>query len=387
MSKKLFTAIATLVGMVIGAGILGIPYVVAKAGFWTGVINIVVLGISVLFLHLIIGEVSLRTKGNHQLTGYAAKYFGRKGKFVMTILFVLGMYGAMVAYIMKIGEFLSEIFSSYIGGNPVIYSLAFFIIGFTLVSFGLKTVGKSEIIMVSFLLLVVIAIFAFSLPHINYNNLTELDFGKIFIPFGVVFFALMGTSAIPLMKEELKGSEKLMKRAILAGCIIPIVVYLLFAFTVVGISGSATTDGAIIGLKDFLGYKIYIAGLVFGILTMATSFLGIGIGIKEMYRFDFRIKKSLSSLLACFIPLIIALPIMLSKINNAFFKVLDMTGAIVYPLTGLMLVAIYWKARKIGERKPEYSLWNNKALGVIILALFLIGMIYEILRIFGCRIY
>jgi len=383
MSKKLFTAIATLVGMVIGAGILGIPYVVAKAGFWTGVINIIILGISVLFLHLIIGEVSLRTKGNHQLTGYAAKYFGRKGKFVMTILFVLGMYGAMVAYIMKIGEFLSEIFSSYIGGNPAIYSLIFFVIGFTLVYLGLKTVGKSEILMVSFLLIVVIAIFAFSLPQINYNNLAELDFGKIFIPFGVVFFALMGTSAIPLMKEELKGNEKLMRNAIIAGCIIPIIVYLLFAFTVVGISGSATTEGAIIGLKGFLGYKMYIAGLVFGILTMSTSFLGIGIGIKEMYNFDFKLKKNLSSILACFVPLLIALSIILSKVDNAFFKVLDITGAIVYPLTGFMLVAIYWKAKKVGGRKPEYSLWNNKALGIIIITLFLIGMAYEILRIFG----
>ena len=39
--KRLFEAVSTLVGCVIGAGILGIPYVVAKAGFVTGLVNIV----------------------------------------------------------------------------------------------------------------------------------------------------------------------------------------------------------------------------------------------------------------------------------------------------------------------------------------------------------
>ena len=43
MNKKLllWEAIATLVGTIIGAGILGIPYVIAKAGFWTGIFDIV----------------------------------------------------------------------------------------------------------------------------------------------------------------------------------------------------------------------------------------------------------------------------------------------------------------------------------------------------------
>ncbi len=36
MKKKLFQAIATLTGTVIGAGFLGIPYVMSKSGFLIG---------------------------------------------------------------------------------------------------------------------------------------------------------------------------------------------------------------------------------------------------------------------------------------------------------------------------------------------------------------
>ena len=38
MKKEFFEAIALLMGTVIGAGVLGIPYIVYKAGFLTGLL-------------------------------------------------------------------------------------------------------------------------------------------------------------------------------------------------------------------------------------------------------------------------------------------------------------------------------------------------------------
>ncbi|MBU4360651.1 hypothetical protein KKA66_02260, partial [Patescibacteria group bacterium] len=38
----LLQATSTLIGTIIGAGILGIPFVFAKAGFWTGVVVLAV---------------------------------------------------------------------------------------------------------------------------------------------------------------------------------------------------------------------------------------------------------------------------------------------------------------------------------------------------------
>ena len=81
--SKFFPALAVLVGTIIGAGFLGIPYVVAKSGFIPGLAYLVFVFLFILLVKLYLGETILRTKGNHQLTGYAEKYLGKKGKYLM----------------------------------------------------------------------------------------------------------------------------------------------------------------------------------------------------------------------------------------------------------------------------------------------------------------
>src|SRR3989344_6158050 len=118
MKRKIFgknlgfeEAVATLVGTIIGAGVLAIPYSMKKAGFLTGLLILVVLSIVVLFLFLFVGEIVLRTKGNHQLTGYAEKYLGKKGKLFLMFAMVFGTYGALVAYTIGVGRSFVSLFN------------------------------------------------------------------------------------------------------------------------------------------------------------------------------------------------------------------------------------------------------------------------------------
>lgn len=113
-----------MLGMIVGAGILGIPYAFARAGIFYGLLNLVVVGIFVTIINLQIGEISLRTNGKHQLTGYAEKYLGKFGKELMAFAMVLGIYGAMIAYLIGSGDTLSSLF----GGNPLFYTLIYFIV-------------------------------------------------------------------------------------------------------------------------------------------------------------------------------------------------------------------------------------------------------------------
>jgi len=53
-------AVFMITGMTIGAGILGLPYVVSQVGLIIGLIYIVVLGLVVMMLNLIIGEIAVR---------------------------------------------------------------------------------------------------------------------------------------------------------------------------------------------------------------------------------------------------------------------------------------------------------------------------------------
>ena len=82
-SLSTFRATALLCGTIIGAGVLGIPYVISKVGFIPGFFIILLIGLAMLMLNLLLGEVILRTPGNHQLPGYAERYLGKTGKKLM----------------------------------------------------------------------------------------------------------------------------------------------------------------------------------------------------------------------------------------------------------------------------------------------------------------
>ena len=138
--KRLFEAVATLVGCTIGAGVLSVPYVIAQAGFLTGLLNIAVIGAAFLIINLCLGEITLRTNGRHQLVAYAEKYAGKLGKYSMFISTIIGIYGAIIAYIIGGGIALSAVF----GSDELFSSIVFFCIIAYLIYLGLNVIEESE---------------------------------------------------------------------------------------------------------------------------------------------------------------------------------------------------------------------------------------------------
>jgi len=289
MNKNFFYATAILIGTIVGAGMFGIPYVVAQSGFLIGAIFLLILTAVSLLLHLIYGEIVCRTQEKHRLVGYAGYYLGEKGKIIITFSFLLGLYGALLVYIIISGEFLSAIFSPLIGGSAFIYSLIFFIIGALVIFKGLILIERIELIMALFLILVVFLIFFTGLPHLDISNLKTINLKYFFLPYGVILWALGGGSAIPEIKEVLKTDGKKYKKIIILGTIIPAILYLLFMFIVVGVAGANTTPEAIQGLIGSLGKEIIILGAIFGVLAAITSFFVIGLCLKKVFWYDYKI--------------------------------------------------------------------------------------------------
>lgn len=300
----------------------------------------------------------------------------------MAASFIIFAYGALTAYIIKTGEFLNALLSPILGGTTMLYSIIFFIFSFIIIYEGIKIVEKSEVSMVFLIFIIIIIIAIFAIPNLNTNNLTNFNIKNFFIPYGIVFFAFLATPAIPAMNEELKNNKKALKKAIIIGSLIPLFIYILFALIVVGITGINTTDGAILGLATILGNKLLILGSILGILTMATSFIAVAFALVEMYHFDYKLKRKISSVFSCFIPLIIALIIINSNIKNAFFKVLDITGSIGGSLAAILIILIWLKAKKLGNRKPEYSINKKNILILIMILMLILGIVIKSYEIF-----
>ena len=373
MSSKKVKATLALTGTTIGAGMFAMPYVTAKVGLPLGLIYLIGLGYLTLLINLAYGEIILRTKGDHQFPGYAQKYLGPNAKHFACLLMIFSLYGPMLAYLVKIGEFLALLFPHFF--TPQSGALVFFTLGAWTIFFGLKTISVVESYLTLALIGLIGVIGVISLPKIEMLNwIANPNFSQLFLPYGVFLFALAGSTVIPEMEEIQRAEPKNLKTSIVWGTLIPVLAYTLFIAAVVGVSGPLTSDDAIKGLVGFLSPKIISLGAVVGLLAMATSFLTIGYVLKEFFYRDFKINQHLAWGLACLVPLILYL-----GGATAFIPILSLTGAVAIGLQNALTMIIYTIAQRQGEKKPAYTL-NLKMISVAaIVTFFLGGVIMEVI--------
>ncbi len=368
--SRFIESFALLIGTVIGAGVLGIPYVVAKSGFIFGILNILILGAIILLMNLYVGEISLRTKDNHMLAGYAGIYLGKWWKEILTLTTVFGIYGALIAYTIGEGEALSAI----LGGTPLIWSFIFFALFSAMLFFNLDFIARSELILAGVMVVLMILIIIFGAPHVEFENLKGYDLANAFLPYGVIFFAFVGASAIPEMRAELVKDPKKLKKAIFIGSASVILLYALFTFVVVGSTGISTTEISTIGLGQLIGQRMIFLGNLFAIFSMASSFLLLGLAMKWMLRYDYGLPWGVSWFLTWIVPLLL-----FSLGARSFIGVIGLTGAVAGGIEGIILVLTALYAKKRSQRKPEYSVPLNWLGAAVLIAVFVAGIAYQFL--------
>lgn len=369
MKSTLF-ATATLIGTIVGLGMFGIPYTVSKAGFFVGILYLLALGAVFVVLHLIQGEIVNRDEGNHRLTGFIEKYLGLRWKKLIGAMILLSTYSALLAYIIVGGKFLSSVSGNFL--DERVMSLIFWLFLSVGVWLGIKTIGEIELVMTGLLLLFVGVLFAVGRGSIDFENMPGFHFSDLLLPYGVILFAYSGFVAIPEIKEIVKNNAKKLKFSIIAGSVVPIIVYIIFTVVVVGISGSSTTDEAIKGIERDLGAFIAWIGSAFGVLAIATSYLVLGINLKNTFENDWRLRKDMSGFLVTFIPLFLFV-----AGTQDFIKVISFAGAVLGAPVVISIILVYSRAIKSGGPAsiisvPKFVQWT-------LIALFALGGVYEII--------
>ncbi len=374
MNNKLFQALAVLIGTIIGVGLFSLPYITAQIGILTMLFYFLILGAVMILISLIYSEVALRTKELHRLPGYAEKYLGSKAKKIAFVSNGFGLTGALLAYLIVGGEFLFSLLSPIFSGSSFIYTLIFFSFGALLIYLGVKSIAKAELFLLVLFFVILGIVFYQGFPLINIGHLFNFDFKYIFLPYGAVLFSLAGTSVIPEIKEILSSNPKKLKKVIILGILISALTYLFFIFLITGITGLNTSPEAIIGLKNVLGNSIVALALIFGLLTVFTSFLTIGLTLKKIFWYDLEINKNLSWFLACFIPL----ALFIFGFKN-FIAVISLTGGVFLGIDVILIILSYLKAKTKGDQKPAYSLKIPNFLVYLLILFFVLGAVYEII--------
>ena len=361
---KIVYAIATLSGTIIGAGLFALPYITLKLGFWVILGYFLVLGSFITLIHLFFGELALKTPDFKRLPGFAKIYLGRKGEVVSYIATILSIFGALLAYLILGGEFLTELLQPYLGGGELLYTVFYFIIASAVIFYGIKAVSKVEFWGLILFFIILFAIFFQGQPFITADHLfTAPDWSLIFLPYGVILFSLWGATLIPEIEEMLGEKKKVISKVIPIAILIPALVYLFFIYLILGITGPQTTESALAGLRTVLGGGITSLALFFGLLTTFTSFITLGLTLKKVFHYDLKLKKIVAWTITCFAPLFLYLAGV-----KSFIAVIGVVGGIMLAVDGILILLMYRKLR------PE-----RKILVYPLILLLLGGIIYSII--------
>lgn len=378
MSKKILTsilAISAICGTIIGVGIFSLPYVTLKVGIWTMAGYFFVLGIIVTIVHMLFGKVSLATPDFLRLPSFAGIYLGKWGKAAASVAMIVGSFGAILSYIIVGGGFLKELFFPVFGGNQLIYSVIYFSFGAIFIYFGIEAISRIGFwrMILLFISLIFIFFYAQSKSIFKIENIFlsgDYSLGNLFLPYGIVLFSLWGATFVPEIEEMMGENKKLLKFVLPISTIIPIIVYIFFIILILGITGTETTEFSLDGLKNALGGKLVSLAIFLGIITTFTSFISVGLTIKKVFSYDFKIEHNLSWAIACFVPLFL----FFIGVNN-FIVLVSFIGGVMLGIEGILIVLMYQKLH-LSQNPASKKVY---CLTIPLFCIFLAGIIYEVI--------
>jgi len=373
---KFIEAVLILSGMIIGVGMFGIPFSFARVGFWVGTAELIILSGVVLLFHFTYGEVVLWTKESHRLPGYVRIYLGKGAEILARLSALFGITGTLLAYLLVGSSFLSTVFEDTAfslshWGWTVVMVLA----GSAITLFPLKNEAAINGILTAALIGFILVLSFFLFPRLDFQNLRGVDFENLFIPYGVLLFALSGGVVIPDLLTLLGRDRRRGRLAIAFGTLIPASLYFIFTLAVVGSAGKSVSEEALRGLAPIAGNDFIRWGSVMGVLAVFTSYITLSMSFQMLLRLDLKFPKVAAWIAAMMIPFFLY-----TLGFRSFITIIGAVGAIAVGVdSALILAAHYILKKRAGIRLSLLSYFWRIAIYVMIGA----GVIYELYALFG----
>lgn len=373
--NKIILPISLLSGTIIGAGVFSLPYVFKTTG----------LGISIVYAFLFCGVAMsiffmyadlLRRHPGVRYSGLLRAYFGSSGRYASFALDIVQLFFALSIYVILSESFLKLIISGYDG---VFYTVFFWFLGSLFLFIKRKKEALFEFIALVGIVAVVLVLAGLGLEHIpRIQSIAQsFSYAHIFLPFGALLFAFNGRSVIPDVILLARDDARSIHRSIFWGLCISLFVYILFVLGVFGLSLVVSQD-AVSGLVGAVHPFVLIGVGILGVLTLLSSYVGIGENVRRTLAGDLNISSVISGLM------VVALPILfyLSGLRNFITLVLFVGGLLT--ATEWMCTAYMWRTSfhkkqqelpKTGLLFPTFIPWIFYGVMVILSIAFVYTLI------------
>ncbi|WP_432206736.1 tyrosine transporter TyrP [Providencia alcalifaciens] len=273
---------------------LAMPLAAAGVGF-TGIVCLLIgLWMLMSYTSLLLVEVYQHNPANMGLGSVAKKYLGPVGQIITGLSMLLLMYALTTAYIGGAGVLISDSLFSWWG---ITVSTQTAIIMFTIVGGAVVCVGTHSVDFINRILFTAKTIFlvimlAVMMPHAEAVNLSTmpLEKGLIFAAVPVIFTSFGFHGSVPSLVNYMNGDVRKLRIIFITGSAIPLVAYILWQIATLGaipsntfmgiLAQSSGLNGLLTAIRDVVATpRVNMAVALFMDLALATSFLGVALGL------------------------------------------------------------------------------------------------------------
>ena len=292
MNSKVLGSTLIIAGTTIGAGMLALPLASAGIGFSTSLAIMLVLWALMTYTALLMLELHQHAPANATLHTLANQFLGPKGKWVASVAMLFLFYALCAAYIAGGGAQFGQRIGQFTGlelsgpASTVIFTL---IVGL-IVTIGTRTVDHINRLLFTIKLVAMAVVLFFLAPNVTESYLLNMPLqqGLIVAAIPVIFTSFGFHGSIPAIVNYLDGDTRSLRKAIVFGSAIPLIIYLFWQVVTLGVvSQQVLSESRGLGaLISSLAEKIHFSQLsqvigIFADLALLTSFLGVSLGLFE----------------------------------------------------------------------------------------------------------
>lgn len=391
-TNRLLGGVLLVAGTTIGAGMLALPIVSGLAGFIPTIILMAFFWLFMSFTALLMLEVNLWMPEHTNLITMARKTLGKGGALVSWVIYLFLLYTLTIAYIAGSAPIFIEFVQLFSGWKIPIWAGSFpllVIFGF-FVYLGTRSVDYINRLLMIGLTIIYFVMIALLTPHVDSNLLKNAHWGYLWVPVSVISTSFGFHIIIPTLTDYLRRDVVQLRKVIIIGSLIPLIVYAIWVGLTMGIvpvygenslyAGFQNgLDGATV-LSDHLGHT-YLGLLtrVFSLFAIVTSFLGVSLSLFDFLSDGLKIPKTTKGR-ALLYGLTFVPPLVFTLIDPyAFLHALEYAGAFgVITLLAIMPILMVWKGRYIQKRESKFKAPGNKAVLVLGLAVSILVIGLEV---------
>ncbi|ASO30776.1 aromatic amino acid transport family protein [Vibrio anguillarum] len=290
--SKIFGSTLIIAGTTIGAGMLALPLASAGIGFGTSLLIMIALWALMAFTALLMVEIHQYADKDATLHTLAKQILGQKGKWVASFAMLFLFYSLCAAYIAGGGAQFTHRLTEFAGieiSNPL-GTLLFTLLVALVVTIGTSTVDKVNRLLFAGKMAAMIIVLSFLAPNVSQSYLLSmpLEQGLIVAAIPVIFTSFGFHGSIPAIVNYLDGDTPSLRKAILIGSAIPLIIYIFWQIVTLGVVSQPqlVENSGLSALIVTLGQTVHQSNLssiigVFADLALLTSFLGVSLGLFE----------------------------------------------------------------------------------------------------------